>query len=656
MDKAGALEVVENDIAPFYVSFTYTGPLSCAGSSINVVAVDTLPYILDVADSGNASTVETALDDDGNTIYVIKWNITIDTSPYDWSDTVYLRGRVSECGKEAYNLFNVSYTDCCGCAHVPGGFATFFLANKCPPRPEQGGCVSMFEKAALPTNAVESCKPAFFTHEIPFPDTMPATVSWDELTFREQGRRGMVLIGDTADFWVKDCGDTVTQSISGTAPDGSGTWYTWNLGFLSTADTCAPNTWPGGKTLFISYYGYFPAKGTFFDWSELIVNDTADTCFGDPAGNCCNDTYQEPQWMTIDYPTLDLAVSGPYLVDKCDTEGSFTLTLSGSGSYPVYDVRVNFYFPDASYDYVSNSTTFSGIFDEDSIAIGAREPDSNFVDGSWRVLRWDLGDIRHQGEIALNLFKNCGTSLQVKADGSYDTYCNDGEPDNFTDNIIALPEDLYTPGLRSPNLTITKTPDPFLVKNNQTITWTIQIDNNGSAPAVRTIVADTLPLYVNFFSASDTPIQEPAVGTTGMVEWVINDPIQPGGFKKLTLVGVVTCAPGDTLPGDNEVKLWTGCPDLQDTTALICVRQQASDTAGHLWHAGQSGGGGSHEISQQVPGVIKYCEQEKIIITLSNTGLIDITSPIHIYQDLDARLRYVSSTVTHSDSGNYLPN
>ncbi|MBU1614209.1 hypothetical protein KJ693_02745, partial [bacterium] len=197
VDKAGALEVVENDIAPFYVSFTYTGPLSCAGSSINVVAVDILPYILDVADSGNASTVETALDDDGNTIYVIKWNITIDTSPYDWSDTVYLRGRVSECGKEAYNLFNVSYTDCCGCAHVPGGFATFFLANKCPPRPEQGGCVSMFEKAALPTNAVESCKPAFFTHEIHFPDTMPATVSWDELTFREQGRRGMVLIGDT---------------------------------------------------------------------------------------------------------------------------------------------------------------------------------------------------------------------------------------------------------------------------------------------------------------------------------------------------------------------------------------------------------------------------------------------------------------------------
>ncbi|MBU0569144.1 DUF11 domain-containing protein, partial [bacterium] len=257
------------------------------------------------------------------------------------------------------------------------------------------------------------------------------------------------------------------------------------------------------------------------------------------------------------------------------------------------------------------------------------------------------------GEIALNLFKNCGTSLQVKADGSYDTYCNDGEPDNFTDNIIALPEDLYTPGLRSPNLTITKTPDPFLVKNNQTITWTIQIDNNGSAPAVRTIVADTLPLYVNFFSASDTPIQEPAVGTTGMVEWVINDPIQPGGFKKLTLVGVVTCAPGDTLPGDNEVKLWTGCPDLQDTTALICVRQQASDTAGYLWHAGQSGGGGSHEISQQVPGVIKYCEQEKIIITLSNTGLIDITSPIHIYQDLDARLRYVSSTVTHSDSASF---
>ncbi|MBU1967534.1 hypothetical protein KKH50_04595, partial [Patescibacteria group bacterium] len=208
VDKKGATEVVENDIAPFYVSFTYTGPLSCAGNSINVVAVDTLPYILDVADSGNASTVETAIDDDGNTIYVIKWNITIDTSPYDWSDTVYLRGRIGECGKEAYNLFNVFYTDCCGCVHAPGEFAAFFLANKCPPRPEQGRCVSMFEKAALPTNAVESCKPAFFTHEIHFPDTMPATVSWDELTFREQGRRGMVLIGDTADFWVKDCGDT----------------------------------------------------------------------------------------------------------------------------------------------------------------------------------------------------------------------------------------------------------------------------------------------------------------------------------------------------------------------------------------------------------------------------------------------------------------
>ncbi|MBU0569110.1 DUF11 domain-containing protein, partial [bacterium] len=618
VEKEGAHEVIENASAPFYVSFTYTGPLSCSGDSISVIAVDTVPYILDVADSGIASAVEPTYDDEGNTIYIIKWNITIDTSPYDWSDTIYLSGRIGECGGEKYNQFNVFYTDCCGCGHSVASYAVFLVANKCPPRPEQTGCVSYFEKDALPTNAVEVCKPVLLTQEINFPGTMPATVSWDELTFREQGRWGMVLGGDTASFYVPGCGDTVTQTRDSTAPGAdNSTWYTWNLGFLnSPGDPGAcpdPDTWPGGKKLFISYYGYFPTPANFFDWSELIVNDTALNCtFADPAGECCNDTYQEPKWLGVSYATLALGLSGPTSVDKCDTTDSFTMTLTRSGGYPVYDVRVNFRYPSASYSYHNGSTVFADLLDEDGVSIGSFEP---AINGD--TLTWNLGDIMGDinttvATIKVDLFKNCenGTvnMLRTKANGSYDTYCHDiDSPDNFDDNLVDLEEVYYTPGLRSPNLSLWYDPKPIV--QAETVSFTINVRNTGNAPALDVDIGP-----VSLGSGFGTPVV--TVSSSG-------DPVT-GSWPNFHTDRM---NPGDTVAILCYVKLDT------------CNEAQLQTSAAAAWHClGVECGSASDNtyvdlasssitITQTVPSILDTCgDSGTVTVNFANNGVVEVSN------------------------------
>ncbi|MDI6793097.1 MAG: DUF11 domain-containing protein, partial [bacterium] len=322
----------------------------------------------------------------------------------------------------------------------------------------------------------------------------------------------------------------------------------------------------------------------------------------------------------------------------CDT-GVFSITFTNIGQVPAYGRFVLYdILPDDFY-YLSSSASHP---DSADIAF-----DTASVRGDTGTLVWYLPEEMNldPGE-AINLQIQAGTlcdigsgvnHARIKAETAFgDAYYSDWHSRSVSVNSGFLPY-----------LELTKTPDPFVVKDAQTITWTIRIDNSGSAPAVRTIIQDDLPPYVYYLDASDTPIETPGGNPGGIVKWVLNEPIPAGGFKNMTLQVTVACAPSGTVPVSNVVHSWTGCPDTTSDTELICVTQEASATALPLWNPAQKG---SHEITQQTPGLIKYCEDKKVIISLTNTGEIDITSPLHIFQNLDPRLTYVSSTVTHSDS------
>ncbi|MBU1615994.1 DUF11 domain-containing protein, partial [bacterium] len=427
---------------------------------------------------------------------------------------------------------------------------------------------------------------------------------------------------------------------TGTSPapyDTSGQTLTWVFD-AAAGDTIAAY----GGTKVITLQGHINCETSPFN-----TCNRAEVKYGRPDGSdtgfitgCYKTKYSGtscPAWQT----SLSVSQSIPTF-NYCDT-GIFTITYTNSGAIPAYGpIRLDDSLSTGFY-YISSSGAHPDSADIAFDTAPAFGDSSSLVWYLPEELILDPGeDINLQVEVgALCDFKPGTSRSRIKVETCYDTaYYSNWHSQSITVNQ------------KSPNLTITKTPDPFLADDGHVNIWKIMITNDSTAaPAVRTIVSDTLPSYVKFWSASDSPVQHPAQGNwgpDGVVKWVLNDPIPPGGFKELTLQGTIDCA-ADSIPGDNKVTFWTGCPNPNDSVSLMCVSQTASDTAGALWNPAQEGG---HELVQQVPeGAIKYCEKGLIIITLTNTSEIDIVAPIHIFQNLDPRLEYVSSIVTHSVLG-----
>jgi LPXTG-site transpeptidase (sortase) family protein len=137
---------------------------------------------------------------------------------------------------------------------------------------------------------------------------------------------------------------------------------------------------------------------------------------------------------------------------------------------------------------------------------------------------------------------------------------NGGVGNSATDSLLVSAPIVIDPA-------VTKTGDPATAQVGDTITFTLNVFNNGAADAVNVVVTDTLPVFLDYVSAS-------APGATGLplynsllhtvtINYAIVQPL-PLDFFTITITTVVNdlgAPPG----GTNAVSLTSGSADVDLT-------------------------------------------------------------------------------------------
>ena len=139
---------------------------------------------------------------------------------------------------------------------------------------------------------------------------------------------------------------------------------------------------------------------------------------------------------------------------------------------------------------------------------------------------------------------------------------DDVNPDNDSDSVT-------TPVTAAPDLAITKTNGQTSMLAGQSVTYTIEVTNLGDRGASSVSVVDSLPVEVDFVSASDDGVHD---GDEGTVSWMLGT-IEPGEVRTLTLVVTAQSPlPDGTVSVTNTVEVADDGangtdPDLSNNTA-----------------------------------------------------------------------------------------
>jgi uncharacterized repeat protein (TIGR01451 family) len=123
----------------------------------------------------------------------------------------------------------------------------------------------------------------------------------------------------------------------------------------------------------------------------------------------------------------------------------------------------------------------------------------------------------------------------------------------------------------SADLSLTKTAFPNTVFTGKTLTYTINVVNNGPNPASTVEVSDPLPPGTTFVSCATTlgacgPV--PAVGTNGTVRVEVGD-MPVSSFAIITIVVNVTAPGGSTVTDTATVTSNTPDPNLSNNSSSV---------------------------------------------------------------------------------------
>ena len=182
------------------------------------------------------------------------------------------------------------------------------------------------------------------------------------------------------------------------------------------------------------------------------------------------------------------------------------------------------------------------------------------VDGS-PAIRCELGDIANGGAATVNITITPteaagGTSItNTVSVGSRET-----DPDSSNNVAVQL-----TAVIALADLKVTKidSPDPVLVGN--TVTYSVEVTNNGPSPAIGVIATDTLPSNVAFGSAS--PSQGSCDHASGTVTCALGT-IASGGTATVTIeVAPTVEAGGGTITNTASVASEVTDPDISNNSA-----------------------------------------------------------------------------------------
>jgi uncharacterized repeat protein (TIGR01451 family) len=378
---------------------------------------------------------------------------------------------------------------------------------------------------------------------------------------------------------------------------------TWTIGALGAGETVY-------RTVTIQVDATVPAGVDEITNSANVGDDETNGLDPTPGDNTDTDT------DTLDAaPDLAVLKDDALMVVQPGDTLTYTVTISNLGDQGATGVVVTDTLP----DYVSFVSASGG-----GVEAGG-------------VVTWSIGPLAAGESVVRTVTVGVDGSVPAGVDSITnavviaDDSTNGADPDPAnntavdTDTVDAVPD-----------LTITKSNEPGPVYPGQTVTYALTITNNGDQDATGVVVADTLPAYTTFVSASDGGTE-----SGGVVTWSIGalaagetayrsvtvqvDATVPAGVGSITNTANVADdgANGtDPNPGDN-----TGT----DTDTL--------DAAPDLTISKDDG------LTQVVPGqTLTYT------LTISNDGDQDATGVV-VADTLPACTSFVSASDGGTESG-----
>lgn len=172
-----------------------------------------------------------------------------------------------------------------------------------------------------------------------------------------------------------------------------------------------------------------------------------------------------------------------------------------------------------------------------------------------------IATIAAGGTAAVNL------AFTVDADAAEGTVTNNAVVVSDEDPLGTSASEETTIETRA-DLAIVKTTDPNPVLPGQTLTYTIEISNNGPSTAVAVEAADTLPSDLSFVSVSDAACSHDGAAVGGAISCAFGD-LAPGTSTTITVVTTVDPAATSDLTNSASVSSPTADPNLDNNASAV---------------------------------------------------------------------------------------
>ncbi|PIE71573.1 MAG: hypothetical protein CSA22_01735 [Deltaproteobacteria bacterium] len=595
-----------------------------------------------------------------NTGLVITWPHTFDSANSLFAETITVNATEDPC--DAGSLVNMELDvdamnplDCKGCTYTLEETVTdsvFVNLDSATNDPLEDSSKTITYDNPLNSAAGEACRQAIYTVTYNFsanaPDTWANIVLTEELILDQTFAELVSVTYNSADYT-----SSVATSTSGTSVEFD----------LSGLEGSAPAP-SAGHVLAVQFKtdSVSNSVGAGVQFSHLTLPGVPSDCSSD-------DDYEEGVPVSFGRQTMDIALSGPDLVGRCDVK-TYRITLTKNDDYYAYDPVVTLNLdPDGdgerNYGYLPNSANLDGFTDEGGSPVTNFEPT---VSGN--TLVWDFSiqggtgvDYESVDYIEVDLRLGCTAAAAdgLEADVAYNTWCdNDVKPPVESDSATYAPDASYIIG---PALTVYQTPEKYYAEAG-TAAWDLYITNTGSGVAYNVVLQDELGGDLAYASSTCNGTNL-AVETSGQtVTWrfqLTADPDGPGGLDDLdgdgfyddlapgksakvsavfsivengctemtsTITGHSSC---DVTAANPQTATWNGieyCDDSTPDTAEAFVRSTQVVTA------------------NQFAGPMPLCGSQTASFILKNTGLATIYD-VDVKQALPAGISFQNSSALY---------
>lgn len=221
------------------------------------------------------------------------------------------------------------------------------------------------------------------------------------------------------------------------------------------------------------------------------------------------------------------------------------------------------------------------------------------------AMNWDLGTVA-AGQTVSRTF-----AVKAAKTGSYNNNATATADGNLSaqSNTVAFT-------VKAPQLAITKTCPPGVLRIGLPATFKVVVSNRGDAPAVNTRVEDTLPTGSTFVSATDG-----GTAAGGRVSWNIGT-LAPGASKELS------CTVNVSGQGTFQNAVSASCTCAESVSANCSFSVQGSPDLGTLL--------------DDDSGVVLVGDNHDYRYEVANQGQVDLTN-VQVVVTLPEGMTYVSS-------------